>query len=104
VNLERLGSLLLRLAGVPAVAAIAVAVAGHNSARFLALSGCLIMAALAALLLAPRPVESARRREPVAQRPEERYVPRQRTPVRVERAQPVEAAAPAQPPASRHAA
>ncbi|HEY0485877.1 MAG TPA: hypothetical protein VGD72_06470 [Mycobacteriales bacterium] len=81
MNLERIGRLLLRLAGVLTVAGVAVAATGHQSVRFLALSGCLVMVSLVALLLAPRQAPPAQRYEAASEPRPPRYVPQQRTPV-----------------------
>lgn len=65
MSLERSCRLLMTLAAVLGVTGVAVG--RTHSVRFLAVSGCLVMAALALLLLAPKPATSAERRSRVAQ-------------------------------------
>jgi hypothetical protein len=64
MSLERSCRLLMTLAAVLGVTGVAVGRA--HSVRFLAVSGCLVMAALALLLLAPKPATPAERRSRVA--------------------------------------
>jgi uncharacterized membrane protein YedE/YeeE len=87
VNLERVGRSLLALAGALGVIGMALADSRAQYGRYLGLSGCLIMVALAVLLLAPRPAARVERRTRPARRSSDRAataanrVPRQRTAV-----------------------
>lgn len=81
---ERVGRLLLAVAGVLALAGIAVGDSRVQS-RILAGSGCLVMIALAVLLLAPQPARTGRRDRtarpvdfPVGYEPVPYRVPQQR--------------------------
>jgi hypothetical protein len=84
VNLERGGRLLLALAGALGLIGMVVADSRDQYGRYLALSGCLVMLALALMLLAPRPAARVERRARPARRPEQastppRLVPQQRS-------------------------
>jgi uncharacterized membrane protein YedE/YeeE len=87
VNSERVGRLLLAFAGALGLLGMALADSRAQYGRYLGLSGCLIMVALAVLLLAPRPTARVERRARPARRSSDRVataahrVPRQRTAV-----------------------
>jgi predicted lipid-binding transport protein (Tim44 family) len=86
MNLERVGRLLLALAVSLGLIGMALADDRAQFGRYLGLSGCLIMVALAVLLLAPRPAAQVERRTGSARRSSDRAnaashrVPRQRVP------------------------
>jgi hypothetical protein len=86
MNLERVGRLLLALAVSLGLIGLALADDRAQFGRYLGLSGCLIMVALAVLLLAPRPAAQVERRTGSARRSSDRAnaashrVPRQRVP------------------------
>lgn len=77
MSLERVGRLLLALAGALGVVGMALADSRAQFGRYLAPSGCLVMVGLALLLLAPRP--AVRSSDRVTAAPNR--VPRQRTAV-----------------------
>jgi hypothetical protein len=83
MNSERVGRLLLTSAGTVGLIGMALADSRAQYGRYLGLSVCLIMLALAVLLLAPRPaVRTGERARPVrrstAAAARSRGVPRQR--------------------------
>jgi hypothetical protein len=82
MSIERICRLLMTLAA--GLGVVGVALGRAQSVRFLALSGCLVMGALAILLLAPKHATPAERRARAAQErtavpaPQRYRVPRQR--------------------------
>jgi hypothetical protein len=82
VNRARLGRVLLTLAVLVGIAGVALAGNRAEAGRYLGLSGCLVSAALAMLLLAPKPATRTERREraeaSVTPMPVPYRVPRQR--------------------------